>query len=101
MTAVEWFNQQLVDKQIGKGDSRDWDTIFEEAKQMEKQEKMEAFIEGYKQRAEASNLIFDNSSRMYAINLFEIFNKICEHCYITSADWKSQTCTKCHHRINF
>ncbi len=35
MTAIEWFNQQLVDKQIGKGDSRDWDTIFEKAKEIE------------------------------------------------------------------
>jgi hypothetical protein len=35
MTAVEWFNQQLVDKQIGKGDSRDWDTIFNQALEME------------------------------------------------------------------
>lgn len=31
----------------------------------------EAFIEGYKQRAESSNLIFDNTSRMYAISLFD------------------------------
>jgi len=31
----------------------------------------EAFIEGYKQRAESSNLIFDNASRMYAISLFD------------------------------
>ena len=31
----------------------------------------EAFIEGYKQRAESSNLIFDNASRMYAIYLFD------------------------------
>jgi hypothetical protein len=31
----------------------------------------EAFIEGYKQRAEKSDLIFDNASRMYAIALFE------------------------------
>jgi len=31
----------------------------------------EAFIEGYKQRAESSNLIFDNVSRMYAISLFD------------------------------
>lgn len=31
----------------------------------------EAFIEGYKQRAEASDLIFDNASRMYAITLFD------------------------------
>ena len=34
MTAVEWFNQQLVDKQIGKGDSRDWNAIFEKAKEI-------------------------------------------------------------------
>jgi hypothetical protein len=32
---------------------------------------MESFIEGYKQRAEKSDLIFDNASRMYAIALFE------------------------------
>jgi hypothetical protein len=36
MTAVEWFNQQLVDKQIGKGDARSWDIIFQQAKEMEK-----------------------------------------------------------------
>ena len=30
-----------------------------------------AFIEGYKQRAEASDLIFDESSKLYAENLFE------------------------------
>jgi len=35
----------------------------------------EAFIEGYKQRAEKSNLIFDNASIMYAIHLFEQFKK--------------------------
>jgi enolase len=34
---------------------------------------MESFIEGYKQRAEKSDLIFDNASRMYAIALFEQF----------------------------
>ena len=34
-----------------------------------------AFIEGYKQRAEKSNLIFDNASIMYAIHLFEQFKK--------------------------
>jgi hypothetical protein len=31
----------------------------------------EAFIEGYKQRAESSDLIFGNASRMYAISLFD------------------------------
>ena len=33
-TAVEWCNQQLVDKQNGNGDSRSWDEIFAEANEM-------------------------------------------------------------------
>ena len=37
MTAVEWYNQQLVDRQNGNGDSRSRDEIFEQAKEMEKQ----------------------------------------------------------------
>lgn len=37
------------------------------------EEAIEFFIEGYKQRAEKSNLIFDNASRMYAIALFKQF----------------------------
>lgn len=52
----------------------------EQAKEIEKQqqgyseeEAMEFFIEGYKQREELSNLIFDNASRMFAIALFKQF----------------------------
>ena len=52
----------------------------EQAKEIEKQqqgyseeEAMEFFIDGYKQRAELSNLIFDNASRMFAIALFKQF----------------------------
>jgi hypothetical protein len=37
-TAVEWFNQQIVDRQNGNGDSRTWDEIFSQAKEMEKQQ---------------------------------------------------------------
>ena len=44
MTAVEWFNQQLVDRQNGNGDSRSRDEIFEQAKIMEKQQIIEARI---------------------------------------------------------
>jgi len=33
-TAVKWFNQQLVDKQNGKDDSRSWDEILEQAEEM-------------------------------------------------------------------
>jgi hypothetical protein len=42
VTAVEWFNQQLVDRQNGDGDSRSWDEILEQAKEMEKQQIIEA-----------------------------------------------------------
>ena len=37
-TAVEWLNQQLIDRQNGIGDSRSWDEIVEQAKEMEKQQ---------------------------------------------------------------
>ena len=51
MTAVEWFNQQLVDRQNGNGDSRSRDEIFEQAKEMEKEqiknERIEAYKNGY------------------------------------------------------
>jgi hypothetical protein len=45
MTAVEWFNQQLVDKQIGKGDARSWDIIFQQAKEMERKQIIDAYNE--------------------------------------------------------
>ena len=47
-TAVEWFNQQLVDRQNGNGDSRSRDEIFEQAKQMEKEQIIDAFVECWK-----------------------------------------------------
>ncbi len=47
----------------------------------------EAFIEGYKQRAESSNLIFDNVSRMYAISLFDDYAKAKQ---LTSTDVSQQ-----------
>jgi hypothetical protein len=45
-TAVEWFNQQLVDRQCGNGDSRSWDEILEQAKQMEKEQMIDVYYEG-------------------------------------------------------
>ena len=39
MTAVEWFNQQLVDRQNGNGDSRSRDEIFEQAKEIESEQR--------------------------------------------------------------
>lgn len=43
MTAVEWFNRQLVDRQNGNGDSRSRDEIFEQAKIMEKQQIIDTY----------------------------------------------------------
>ena len=45
MTAVEWFNQQLVDRQNGNGDSRSRDEIFEQAKSIEKAQIEYAFYQ--------------------------------------------------------
>ena len=70
MTAVEWFNQQLVDRQNGNGDSRSRDEIFEQAKEMEKEQREKDFIQGYKKRAEMSNSIFDETSEEAAKVLF-------------------------------
>jgi hypothetical protein len=48
-TAVEWFNQQLVDRQNGNGDSRSRDEIFQQAKVMELQQRQEDTNYGYSQ----------------------------------------------------
>lgn len=45
-TAVEWFNQQLVDRQNGNGDSRSWDEIYEKAKEIENEQLNIARIDG-------------------------------------------------------
>lgn len=37
--AVEWYNQQIVDRQNGNADSRSRDEIFEQAKEMEKEQR--------------------------------------------------------------
>jgi hypothetical protein len=45
-TAVEWLNQQIVDRQNGNGNSKSWDEILEQAKAMEKEQIIEAHDEG-------------------------------------------------------
>jgi len=46
-TAVEWLIQQFVDRQNGNGDSRSWDEITSQAKEMEAMQKEEDFESGY------------------------------------------------------
>jgi hypothetical protein len=67
----EWFKNNCYAKEL----------FIEGVKWQQEQDKnkyseedlREAFIEGYKQRAEKSDLIFDNASIMYAIALFKQF----------------------------
>jgi hypothetical protein len=37
-TGVEWYHQQIVDRQNGNGDSRSIDEILQQAKEMEKKQ---------------------------------------------------------------
>ena len=46
-TAVEWYNQQIVDRQNGNGDSRSRDEIFNQAKEMEKEQRKKDFRAGW------------------------------------------------------
>ena len=45
-TAVQWFNQQLIDRQNGDGDSRSWDQILQQAIEMEREQIEDAYYEG-------------------------------------------------------
>jgi hypothetical protein len=64
MTAVEWF--AMITEAFGYVSK----IQLEEAKRMEKAQREEDFIEGYKKRAELSNLIFDEASELVAKELF-------------------------------
>jgi len=47
------------------------DDIYEQAKEMEKSQRQEDFINGYKARAKLSGLIFDEASELTAKELFK------------------------------
>lgn len=73
-TAVEWFFEQLLLYPLPKSKDEllkgDWSDIFEQAKQMEKEQREQDFIEGYKKRAEVSNLKYDEISESAAKSFF-------------------------------
>jgi hypothetical protein len=60
-TAVEWYNQQLVDRQNGDGDTRSRKEIYEQAKEMFENQIMDAYEHGqnngYMYRDGNSNII--------------------------------------------
>lgn len=68
LTVVQWLEEKL----IGHLDisERYKKELFEQAKEMEFQQRKKDFVNGYKARAKESNLIFDETSEMYAIKLF-------------------------------
>lgn len=70
-TAVEWLISQIVEDQIIKAKSvGEWEIVFQKAQEMEKEQREKDFIEGYKKRAELSNLPFDKTSELLAKSLF-------------------------------
>ena len=64
-TAVEWLVNELRN---GKEFN---DELIEKAKEMEKEQREQDFINGYKARAELSGLIFDEASELTAKELFK------------------------------
>ena len=65
-TAVEWLIKEL-------DLSNDYFTMkaINKAKQIEKEQREQDFIDGYKKRAEVSNLVFDEESELFAKSLFK------------------------------
>ena len=72
-SAVEWFNQELVDRQNGNGDSRSRDEIFEQAKEMEKEQKI-LLVERLMEYTKESQSVLGNDERE-ASEFVDIFYK--------------------------
>jgi uncharacterized iron-regulated membrane protein len=64
MTAVEWLNQQIVDRQNGDGNSISWDEILEQAKAMEKEQIIDA-INLPSEKRWYNALLYNNSGEQY------------------------------------
>lgn len=64
-TAVEWLEKRF---HFTKGQLIDYD--FEQAKVIENKQREKDFVDGYKERALLSQLIFDEASKLFAKSLF-------------------------------
>jgi hypothetical protein len=69
-TAVEWYHQQVVDRQNGNGDSRSIDEILEEAKEMEEEQmiKLIQFVVSEKELVDYSSV--SNETANYYLDKF-------------------------------
>jgi hypothetical protein len=63
-TAVIWFNQQLIDRQNGNGDSRSWDKILQQALQIER-EQIDNFIDFINERHFNQFIISKDEAEIY------------------------------------
>jgi hypothetical protein len=63
-TAVQWFNQQLIDRQNGDGDSRSWDQILQQAIEMER-EQIDNFIDFINERHFNQFIISKDEAEIY------------------------------------
>jgi hypothetical protein len=68
LSLVEWLLDRIEDVDLT---TEMFERIKQQAKEMEKEQRKKDFVNGYKARAKASKLIFDETSEMYAIKLFE------------------------------
>jgi hypothetical protein len=59
-TGVEWYHQQIVDRQNGNGDSRSLDEILEQAKEMENREMRSDIEEKWKQYRILTRILTNN-----------------------------------------
>jgi hypothetical protein len=70
LTGVEYIKEKLMCDEYWY-ENMTFDEIFEQAKEMEKSQRQEDFINGYKARAKLSGLIFDEASELTAKELFK------------------------------
>jgi hypothetical protein len=63
-TAIQWFNQQLIDRQNGDGDSRSWDQILQQAIEMER-EQIDNFIDFINERHFNQFIISKDEAEIY------------------------------------
>lgn len=68
-TPVEWL-AYAMSNHLKHEQQRQFEGLFQQAMDMEREQRESDFVDGYKERAEISNLIFDEASERLAKQLF-------------------------------
>jgi replication-associated recombination protein RarA len=74
-TAVELYHQQIVDRQNGNGDSRNIDEIFEQAKEMEKKQHKQTWLDSTAQFDNAAAMTYKKDFEQYYNETFNTNEK--------------------------